>query len=144
MTFVGIPDDVAGHVLSFWPPAARHIEARRPGTGQFPYRPKYEVEENQFYNGPTCPICGQVRCPSGPPGCVGGRSLSTKRTENLYHSISKSPVYSGKSFEELRLEDYELGRDAGRWWPGGMLQVKARSTSSFENLAADLETLRLI
>ena len=55
-----------------------------------------------------------------------------------------SSYHEGKSFEELRLEDYELGRDAGRWWPGGMLQVKARSTSSFENLAADLETLRLI
>ena len=32
--------------------------------------------------------------------------------------------YGGKSFEELRLEDYELGRDAGRWWIGGSLQVK--------------------
>ena len=41
------------------------------------------------------------------------------------------------------VEDYELGRDAGRWWPGGMLQVKARSTSSFENVATTLGALRL-
>ena len=41
------------------------------------------------------------------------------------------------------VEDYELGRDAGRWWPGGMLQVKARSTSSFENVATALGALRL-
>ena len=75
------------------------------GTGAPPYEPQHEVEEHQFYNGPTCPICGQVRCPSGPPGCVGGRSLSTKRTENLYHSISAMPAYKGKSFEELRLQD---------------------------------------
>ena len=45
--------------------------------------------------------------------------------------------------EELRLEDYELGRDAGRWWPGGMLQVKASSNSSFENVATTLGALRL-
>ena len=110
-------------MLSFWPPAARHIEARRPGTGQLPYRPKREMEENQYYNGQTCPICGQARCPGGPPGCVGGRSLIIKRTESLYHSISKSPVYSGKSFEELRLEDYDQARDKGKWWPGGPLQI---------------------
>ena len=34
-----------------------------------------------------------------------------------------SPAYSGKSFEELRLEDYDLGRAEGRWWIGGTLQV---------------------
>ena len=42
--------------------------------------------------------------------------------------------------EELRLEDYELGRDAGRWWPGGVLQVnKARSTAL--DLATALDSL---
>ena len=105
---VGIPDGVAGNVLSFWPAATRSYAALRPGTGQLPYRP-------------------------------------IRRHDGVYHSITFGDGwYHGKSFEELRLEDYELGRDAGRWWPGGMLQVKARSTSSFENLAADLETLRLI
>ena len=50
-------------------------------------------------------------------------------------------MYSGKSFEELRLEDYELGRDAGRWWPGGMLQVnKARSTALDLDLATVLDS----
>ena len=113
---VGVPDGVAGNVLSFWPPAARYYEVRRPGTGQVPFRPYRE------------------------PWVVEGN-----RWTNIYHSISASLAHNGKSFEELRLEDYELGRDAGRWWPGGMLQVtKASSTSSFENLAADLETLRLI
>ena len=38
--------------------------------------------------------------------------------------MSLTPAYGGKSFEELRLEDYELGRDAGKWWIGGTLQVK--------------------
>ena len=43
--------------------------------------------------------------------------------------------------EELRLEDYELGRDAGRWWPGGMLQVnKARSTALDLDLATVLDS----
>ena len=43
--------------------------------------------------------------------------------ELVFHSISMSPAYSGKSFEELRLEDYDLGRAEGRWWIGGTLQV---------------------
>ena len=138
---VGIPDDVAGHVLSFWPPAARHIEARRPGTGQFPYRPKRDEHFQNFWSGSTCPICGQRVCPDGYPGCVGGRPLFKTRTKLFYHSISASGVYSGKSFEELRLEDYELGRDAGRWWPGGMLQVnKARSTALDLDLATVLDS----
>ena len=79
-------------------------------------------------------------CPDGYPGCVGGRPLFKQRAETIWHSISASGIYSGKSFEELRLEDYELGRDAGRWWPGGMLQVtKARSTAL--DLATALESL---
>ena len=61
--------------------------------------------------------------------------------DGVYHSITFGDGwYHGKSFEELRLEDYELGRDAGRWWPGGMLQVnKAKPTAL--DLATALESL---
>ena len=119
-----MPDGVAGNVLSFWPPAARYIEARRPGTGQLSYRPMREVQSMNYWNGATCPICFQRQCPGGYPGCAGGRPLlGLIRTELFYHSISASPAYSGKSFEELRLEDYDLGRAEGRWWVGGTLQT---------------------
>jgi len=91
---VGVPDGVAGNVLSFWPPAARYYEVRRPGTGQVPFRP---------YREPWV--------------------LEGNRWTNIYHSISASLAHNGKSFEELRLEDYELGRDEGKWWPGGTLQI---------------------
>ena len=49
--------------------------------------------------------------------------LEGNRWTNIYHSISASLAHNGKSFEELRLEDYELGRDEGKWWPGGTLQI---------------------
>ena len=58
--------------------------------------------------------------------------------ELVFHSISMSPAYSGKSFEELRLEDYELGRDAGKWWIGGTLQV-----NNERDMAAALDALQL-
>ena len=61
-----------------------------------------------------------------------------KRVENVYHSITASGTYSGKSFEELRLEDYELGRDAGKWWIGGTLQV-----NNERDMAAALDALQL-
>ena len=38
-------------------------------------------------------------------------------------SITAMDQYRHKSVEELRLEDYELGRETGKWWPGGVLQV---------------------
>ena len=44
----------------------------------------------------------------------------------------------GKSFEELRLEDYELGRDAGKWWIGGTLQI-----NNDRDMAAALDALQL-
>ena len=105
---IGIPDGVAGNVLSFWPPATRYIAVRGPGTGQIPFRPHRDVEVVQ----------GHVR--HGPNGVAG---LYDVRTENVHYAISLSPAYIGKSFEELRLEDYELGRDAGKWWIGGTLQI---------------------
>ena len=81
-------------------------------------------------------VQGHVR--HGPNGVAG---LYDVRTENVHYAISLSPAYIGKSFEELRLEDYELGRDAGRWWPGGMLQVnKARPTALDLDLATALES----
>ena len=49
-----------------------------------------------------------------------------------------SPAYGGKSFEELRLEDYELGRDAGKWWIGGTLQI-----NNDRDMAAALDALQL-
>ena len=55
-----------------------------------------------------------------------------------YYAISLSPSYSGKSFEELRLEDYELGRDAGKWWIGGTLQI-----NNDRDMAAALDALQL-
>ena len=101
----------AAKSADLWPPAARYYEVRRPGTGQVPFRPYRE------------------------PWVVEGN-----RWTNIYHSISASLAHNGKSFEELRLEDYELGRDAGRWWPGGMLQVtKAKSTAL--DLATALDSL---
>jgi aminopeptidase C len=39
-------------------------------------------------------------------------------------SITAMDQYRHKSVEELRLEDYELGQEAGRWWPGGALRVE--------------------
>ena len=48
--------------------------------------------------------------------------------------------YGGKSFEELRLEDYELGRDAGRWWIGGSLQVKKTAAPFGNPHALDIHT----
>ena len=117
-----IPDGVAGNVLSFWPPAARYYAVRRPGTGQVPFRPKSEVE---VVKAPPCPRCGRSnhRGPEDCPGCLGNRLFDDKRTENVYHSISASAAYIGKSFEELRLEDYDQARDEGKWWPGGPLQI---------------------
>ena len=42
----------------------------------------------------------------------------------VYHSITFGDGwYHGKSFEELRLEDYDQARDEGKWWPGGLLQI---------------------
>ena len=49
-----------------------------------------------------------------------------------------SPAYSGKSFEELRLEDYELGREAGKWWIGGTLQI-----NNDRDMATALDVLQL-
>ena len=63
-------------------------------------------------------VQGHVR--HGPNGVAG---LYDVRTENVHYAISLSPAYIGKSFEELRLEDYELGRAEGRWWVGGTLQI---------------------
>ena len=68
---------------SFWPPAARYYEVRRPGTGQVPFRPYRDWE-----------------------------IVNYRRTEMVYYSISASTAYSGKSFEELRLEDYDQARNA--------------------------------
>ena len=64
--------------------------------------------------------------------------LHDVRTENVHHAISMSPAYSGKSFEELRLEDYESGRDAGKWWIGGTLQI-----NNDRDMAAALDALQL-
>ena len=44
----------------------------------------------------------------------------------------------GKSFEELRLEDYELGREAGKWWIGGTLQI-----NNDRDMATALDVLQL-
>ena len=132
---VGIPDGVTGNVLSFWPPATRYIAARRPGTSQLPYRPKREVE---VVKAPTCYVCGRSNRPNGCPGCFGARPGFDRHTENVHHAISMSPAYSGKSFEELRLEDYELGRDAGKWWIGGTLQI-----NNDRDMAAALDALQL-
>ena len=49
-----------------------------------------------------------------------------------------SPAYSGKSFEELRLEDYELGRAARKWWIGGTLQI-----NNDRDMATALDVLQL-
>ena len=115
---VDMPDGVAGNVLSFWPPAAHYYAVRRPGTGQVPFRPyrEEEVARSSF-----CRICGwdRDRC----QGCFRGGPLFEKRTEMVYHSISASPAYSGNSFEELRLEDYDQAREDGKWWIGGSLQI---------------------
>ena len=132
---VGIPDGVTGNVLSFWPPATRYIAARRPGTSQLPYRPKREIE---VVKAPTCYVCGRSNRPNGCPGCFGARPGFDRHTENVHHAISMSPAYSGKSFEELRLEDYELGRDAGKWWIGGTLQI-----NNDRDMAAALDALQL-
>ena len=40
--------------------------------------------------------------------------MSDKRTTNIYRSISASPGYIGKSFEELRLEDYQQANQVRR------------------------------
>ena len=119
-TLIGIPDGVAGNVLSFWPPATRYIAVRGPGTGQIPFRPHRDME---VVKARTCRICGRSDRASGCPGCHGAGPVFDKRTENVHYAISLSPAYIGKSFEELRLEDYELGRDAGKWWIGGTLQI---------------------
>ena len=91
---------------------------RHPGTGQVPFRPyrEEEVARSSF-----CRICGwdRDRC----QGCFRGGPLFEKRTEMVYHSISASPAYSGNSFEELRLEDYDQAREDGKWWIGGSLQI---------------------
>ena len=86
-----------------------------------PYRPKLEVVEPQWI-----------------PGSRDELPVITRRMEMVFHSISMSPAYSGKSFEELRLEDYELGRDAGKWWIGGTLQV-----NNDRDMAAALDALQL-
>ena len=47
-----------------------------------------------------------------------------RRHDGVYHSITFGDGwYHGKSFEELRLEDYDQARDGGGWWPGGQLQI---------------------
>ena len=58
--------------------------------------------------GPACRVCGHTRR-GGCPGCFGNPFFDDKRTENVHYAISLSPSYSGKSFEELRLEDYQQG-----------------------------------
>ena len=50
-------------------------------------------------------------------------------------------IYSGKSFEELRLEDYELGRAAGKWWIGGTLQINNDRDMATAALDNDEETI---
>ena len=86
---------------------------------------------------PACRVCGHTRR-GGCPGCFGNPFFDDKRTENVHYAISLSPSYSGKSFEELRLEDYELGRDAGKWWIGGTLQI-----NNDRDMAAALDALQL-
>ena len=61
--------------------------------------------------------------------------------ELFYRSITASAIYSGKSFEELRLEDYELGRDAGKWWIGGTLQVNNERNMAVLPPDSDEETV---
>jgi len=53
----------------------------RPGTGQPPYQPTRDTEQN----------------------------TSGKRMEMVYHCITTNPAYRNKSFEELRIEDYQQG-----------------------------------
>ena len=53
----------------------------QPGTGQPPYQPHRDQEQN----------------------------TSGKRMEMVYHCITTNPAYRAKSFEELRLEDYKQG-----------------------------------
>ena len=89
-----------------------------------PYRPKLEVVEPQWI-----------------PGSRDELPVITRRMEMVFHSISMSPAYSGKSFEELRLEDYELGRDAGKWWIGGTLQINNDRDMATAALDNDEETI---
>jgi len=132
---VDMPDGVAGNVLSFWPPATRYIAVRGPGTGQIPFRPYRDVD---VVKAPACRICGRSDRASGCPGCFGAGPVFDKRTENVHYAISLTPAYGGKSFEELRLEDYELGRDAGKWWIGGALQI-----NNDRDMATALEAFQL-
>ena len=100
-----------------WPPAARYYEVRRPGTGQLPFRPKPKVEVVKACrfccSFPATSLMGNKYacyfCFDGEPQPE--RVIIEKPMDVVYHSISASPAYSGKSFEELRLEDYDQARD---------------------------------
>ena len=100
-----------------------------------PFRPYRDVE---VVKGPACRVCGRSNRAGGCPGCFGNPFFDDKRTENVHYAISLSPSYSGKSFEELRLEDYELGREAGKWWIGGTLQI-----NNDRDMATALDVLQL-
>ena len=63
-------------------PVLRQREQRAPFAGLPSYQPTRDQEQN----------------------------TSGKRTENVYHSISTNAAYRGKSYEEIRLEDYQSGR----------------------------------
>ena len=65
---------------SDWRGLRRGAQAQ-PGTGQPPYQPHRDQEQN----------------------------TSGKRMEMVYHCITTNPAYRAKSFEELRLEDYKQG-----------------------------------
>ena len=77
----------------------------QPGTGQPPYQPHRDQEQN----------------------------TSGKRMEMVYHCITTNPAYRAKSFEELRLEDYKQGNQ-GRGGPApaahSTAELPRRSTSA--------------
>ena len=102
---------------------------------EIPFRPHRDVE---VVKARTCRICGRSDRASGCPGCHGAGPVFDKRTEHVHYAISLSPAYIGKSFEELRLEDYELGREAGKWWIGGTLQI-----NNDRDMATALDVLQL-
>ena len=95
----------------------------------------------EVVKGPACRVCGRSNRAGGCPGCFGNPFFDDKRTENVHYAISLSPSYSGKSFEELRLEDYELGRTAGKWWIGGTLQINNDRDMATAALDNDEETI---
>ena len=108
-----------------------------PGTGNPPYEvttlvaPKPAREMIPTYSGPTSTSWGPsdeltlLARGGGTQTMPFGRWAPKTKPEpgEMLVSITAMDQYRHKSVEELRLEDYELGREAGRWWPGGVLQV---------------------